>query len=236
MSEGCVASRGMQSHHGRATPKGPPGRVNTLAAGWDCSVRVLNGEGWSNQRGTGYEVSSQGDKRFSPLYARLPDGRLVEDAWGQSKGYANRHAAKGKLAVHEGFDYWGTYKGLWSQWAEANPGLMADLAQASQGQQLVDPFAKTLNNQAHALAELLAERSAVVEKPLAMPEQPAAASNPTGQQTADAVQLDLWEKGKRFAGDAWPYLAAAGGAGLVGYAVADLMGQSATPQGGGAGL
>jgi ribA/ribD-fused uncharacterized protein len=60
--------------------------------------------------------------------------------------------------------------------------------------------------------------------PAAMPEQPAAAVNPTGQQQADAVQLDLWEKGKRFAGDAWPYLAAAGGAGLVGYAVADLMG------------
>jgi ribA/ribD-fused uncharacterized protein len=58
-----------------------------------------------------------------------------------------------------------------------------------------------------------------------MPEQPAAAANPTGQQTADGVQLDLWEKGQRFAGDAWPYLAAAGGAGLVGYAVADLMGR-----------
>lgn len=61
--------------------------------------------------------------------------------------------------------------------------------------------------------------------PPVMPEQPAAAASPTGQQTADGVQLDLWEKGKRFAGDAWPYLAAAGGAGLVGYAVADLMGR-----------
>jgi hypothetical protein len=63
-----------------------------------------------------------------------------------------------------------------------------------------------------------------VQAPVAMPEQPAALANPTGQQQADAVQLDLWEKSKRFAGDAWPYLAAAGGAGLVGYAVADLMG------------
>jgi hypothetical protein len=61
--------------------------------------------------------------------------------------------------------------------------------------------------------------------PPPMPEQPAAMANPTGQQQADAVQLDLWEKSKRFAGDAWPYLAAAGGAGLVGYAVADLMGR-----------
>lgn len=64
---------------------------------------------------------------------------------------------------------------------------------------------------------------------LPMPEQPAAAVNPTGQQAADAVQLDLWEQGKRFAGDAWPYLAAAGSAGLLGYAVADLM-QDTPPQ------
>jgi hypothetical protein len=70
----------------------------------------------------------------------------------------------------------------------------------------------------------------------AMPEQPAAAVNPTGQQQADAVQLDLWEKGKRFAGDAWPYLAAAGGAGLVGYAVADLMDQGVSAPGGARGL
>jgi hypothetical protein len=199
---------------------------------------VLKGPGWSNQQGGGYEVSSRGDKRFSALFARLPDGRLIEDAWGQAKGYADGRAAKGKPALTKDFDYWGQYKGLWSQWAQANPGLMDELAQASQGQPLVDRFAKTENNQARALAELLAERSAApaaapppaaqapgVQAPALMPEQPAAAANPTGQQTADAVQLDLWEKGKRFAGDAWPYLAAAGGAGLVGYAVADLMGR-----------
>jgi hypothetical protein len=338
-------------------------------------MKVLRGNSWSNQQGDGYEVSSQGDKRYSALFARLPDGRLIEDAWGQAKGYADGRAAKGKPALTKDFDYWGQYKGLWGQWAQANPGLMDELAQASQGQPLVDRFAKTENNQARALAELLAERSAAPAAaqarsgplrliiaggrhfadiellqrsiegalrdyplsqlrvvsggakgadrlgelwagrngvpvdvyparwndidvpgakigtykngggqynvvagfqrndlmaenadavlvmpggsgtehmvqaakakgltvfdargdqlvhsgpPLAMPEQPAAAASPTGQQTADGVQLDLWEKGKRFAGDAWPYLAAAGGAGLVGYAVADLMGRQSS--------
>ena len=93
---------------------------------------------------------------------------------------------------------------------------------------MVDPLAnrkgadaqvERLEGENH-LGKLLMETRASYRS---MPEQPAAAANPTGQQTADAVQLDLWEKGKRFAGDAWPYLAAAGGAGLVGYAVADLM-------------
>ena len=103
---------------------------------------------------------------------------------------------------------------------------------------MVDPLARSSGFQADRLRGQNVTGVALmnVRSRLAMPEQPAAAANPTGQQTADAVQLDLWEKGKRFAGDAWPYLAAAGGAGLVGYAVADLMGQSPTPQGGGAGL
>lgn len=67
--------------------------------------------------------------------------------------------------------------------------------------------------------------------PSVMPEQPAAAVNPTGQQTADAVQLGFWDEAKRKAGQAWPYLAAAGGAGLLGYAVADLMADAPPQQG-----
>jgi hypothetical protein len=121
-------------------------------------ARRLSGPGWSNQEGAGYEVSSRGDRRFSALYARLPDGRLIEDAWGQAKGYADGRSAKGKPALSPEFDYWGEYKGLWRQWAEANPRLMADLAAASQGQPLVDRFAVTDNNQARALAELLSEK------------------------------------------------------------------------------
>lgn len=36
---------------------------------------------WSRKYNGGYEVSSQGDKRFSALYARLKDGRTIEEAY-----------------------------------------------------------------------------------------------------------------------------------------------------------
>lgn len=120
---------------------------------------------WSSRPGAGYEVSSKGDRRFSALYARLPDGRILEDAWGQAKGYRDGRSAKGKPALTPDFDYWGTYKGLWQQWADANPQLMDELAAASKGQVLVDRFAKTENNQARALAEILAERAGSAEQP-----------------------------------------------------------------------
>jgi hypothetical protein len=32
-----------------------------------------------------YEVSSRGDKRFSALYAKLSDGRTIEQAYQQAK-------------------------------------------------------------------------------------------------------------------------------------------------------
>lgn len=137
-------------------------------------------QGWSNRPGSGYEVSSRGDKRFSALYARLPDGRTIEDAWGQAKGYADGRSAKGKPALTPGLDYWGTYKGLWEQWAAANPGLIDELAVASQGQPLVDRFARTENNQARALAEILASRTPLATPRMAGDALIAAAAAPTG--------------------------------------------------------
>lgn len=137
-------------------------------------------QGWSNRAGSGYEVSSQGDKRFSALYARLPDGRTIEDAWGQAKGYADGRSAKGKPALAPGLDYWGTYKGLWEQWATANPGLIDELAEASQGQPLVDRFARTENNQARALAEILASRTPLATPRMAGDALISAAAAPTG--------------------------------------------------------
>lgn len=124
---------------------------------------------WTNRPGDGYEVSSRGDRRFSALHARLPDGRTIEDAWGQAKGYSDGRAAKGRPALTPGFDYWKTYKGLWAQWASANPGLMQELSVASQGRPLVDRFARTENNQARALAELLAEGGAATAPSAASP-------------------------------------------------------------------
>lgn len=190
------------------------------------------GPGWSNVPGEGYEVSSLGDKRFSALYAQLPDGRTIEDAWGQAKGYPDGRAAKGRPALAPDFDYWATYKGLWSQWAQANPDLMSELAAATQGKRLVDRFARTDNNQARALAELLQERQ---WSGTPMPEQPAAQRQPTGQQAPDAVQLELQvqqDNPQRKAGDVLPWILAAAGGGLAGLGTAQLLNQAPPPPAG----
>jgi len=55
--------------------------------------------------------------------------------------------------------------------------------------------------------------------PAPMPEQPAAAMKPTGQQTPDAEQLRVQADPQRKAGDLLPWLLAAGGGGLLGYGV-----------------
>lgn len=63
-----------------------------------------------------------------------------------------------------------------------------------------------------------------------MPEQPAAAAKPTGQQAPDAVQLRMDLEGQqvqqspgRKAGDLLPWILAAGGGGLLGYGVNEAM-------------
>ena len=53
---------------------------------------------WSRNPADGYEVSTRGDKRFSAFVARLPDGRTIETAWANAKGYPNWRAAKGRPA------------------------------------------------------------------------------------------------------------------------------------------
>lgn len=43
---------------------------------------------WARYAAGGYEVSSRGDRRFSALYARLGDGRTIEQAYQLDvKGY-----------------------------------------------------------------------------------------------------------------------------------------------------
>lgn len=116
---------------------------------------------WSRDRG--YECSSQGDVRFSALFARMPDGRTIEehyqcDVKGYQPGGRNWRLGKGKPAA-EGVtvDLWPAYLALWQRWAEDHPEHMADLARHGEdhGFVLRDRFATGPINQAHALAELL---------------------------------------------------------------------------------
>ena len=58
---------------------------------------------WARRDKNGYEVSSKGDKRFSALYARMLDGRTIEehyqcDVKGYDVGGTNWKLGKGKLS------------------------------------------------------------------------------------------------------------------------------------------
>lgn len=138
-----------------------------------------------------YEVSSRGDKRFSALYAKLKDGRTIEQAWAEAKGYANPKAAKNKPAKTKGFKYWDTYLGLWRQWAKENPDLIEELRTAANGLPLSDSFAKTENNQARALTIILEETAKPVSKP-----KPKAKAAP--KTISEQLELNLQEQPETF--------------------------------------
>lgn len=112
----------------------------------------------------GYEVSTHGDKRFSALVARMPDGRTIEQHYQLDvKGYKeitdNWMFAKGKpplRKIHPD-DLWLEYLNLWRCWAKNNPFFMQDLAVKAKGKVLTDLFASTPISKARALATLLNE-------------------------------------------------------------------------------
>lgn len=109
----------------------------------------------------GYEVSSKGDRRFSALFARLSDGRTIEEAYQLDvKGYRrisnNWRDGKGKPPLRD-CDAWTEYKNLWRDWAAANPDAICDLRSKASGRVLTDCFASSPISQARALAEILNE-------------------------------------------------------------------------------
>ncbi|AEH03508.1 hypothetical protein AVT69_gp083 [Pseudomonas phage PhiPA3] len=116
------------------------------------------------KRRGGYECSSVGDKRFSALFARLPDGRTIEEAWQlDCKGYRihsnNWKAGKGKPPLDGYNPKYEDYKDLWRIWAVSNKQLMNELRQNAKDHDyyLSDVFASTDISQARALSDLLNE-------------------------------------------------------------------------------
>lgn len=111
----------------------------------------------------GYEVSSAGDKRFSALFARLPNGTTIEEAyqldvkgyraqgddWKLGKGKPPLPGFRGDLALE--------YLELWAVWAQNNPALLAELRENAieAGGILTDKFATGPVNQAWALSTIL---------------------------------------------------------------------------------
>jgi hypothetical protein len=123
----------------------------------------------------GYEVSTKGDKRFSAFYARLGDGRTIEqhyqcDCKGYDPGGTDWRLGKGKPPKYPKtpVQLWQEYLEFWREWVEFNPGLFIELYHAviqhhhvhGEGVDFVlsDRFATTEINQARALAQLLNER------------------------------------------------------------------------------
>jgi len=120
---------------------------------------------WSRYSNNGYEVSSKGDKRFSARFAKLKDGRTIEEAYQLDvKGYRkigyNWFQAKRDHGKHAPIqltkdELWQNYLNLWKQWAIENPNLIKELKQLSEGKILTDQFANTQVNQARALSEII---------------------------------------------------------------------------------
>ena len=117
---------------------------------------------WARFSPNGYECSSKGDTRFSALFARLADGRTIEEAYQLDvKGYReitqNWRDAKGKPArngkTHAELKK--EYLEIWETWAIENPDLIDELELQSRGKVLTDQFATSEINQAHALSLII---------------------------------------------------------------------------------
>lgn len=118
------------------------------------------------ERFGGYEVSSKGDKRFSAFYARMPDGRTIEqhyqcDVKGYDPGGTNWRLGKGKppKTSFTPDELLNAYVNLWRTWAKGHRLEIQDLYQKAKEYKntLSDKFGTTPVNQAHALAIILNE-------------------------------------------------------------------------------
>ena len=135
-------------------------KVRVVRYGLTEQVKPSQPIKWS-RRG-GYECSSKGDKRFSALFAVMPDGRTIEqhyqcDVKGYDVGGRNWRLGKGKPPLDNSKDMWVEYLELWKQWAKYNPSLIKELIGHAEAHNntLTDMFATTPVNQARALAEIL---------------------------------------------------------------------------------
>lgn len=119
-----------------------------------------------HSRIVGYEVSSAGDPRFSALFAKMSDGRTIEqwyqcDIKGYDVGGLDWRLGKGKPSLIDwhGDQQWELYLSVWRLWAVQNSPLMYELKVNAQDRDytLRDRFATSNINQARALATILNE-------------------------------------------------------------------------------
>lgn len=133
---------------------------------------------WSRFSSNNYELSSQGDTRFSALYATFKAGTTIfgHDVSGRTIESVYQHgikqgdwvtnnnsktgAPKSKEIIKgntEDASYAEGYLPLWQEWAKQNPELIEELREKSKGKVLTDKFANTRVSQARAFADILNE-------------------------------------------------------------------------------
>lgn len=139
-------------------------------------IKYRNYFKWARYSENNYEVSSQGDKRFSAFYAQLNDGRYIEDIYQldiKGNGIAipkpitdRQNPIRSNIKKTGNFsrnisreESWEEYKSLWRQYLNENPNLLNYLINNASGKVLTDKFANTDVSQARALAEILNERN-----------------------------------------------------------------------------
>lgn len=131
---------------------------------------------WAQTSSDNYEVSSDGDSRFSALNATFNQGTILfgHDVSGRTIESVYQHGVKqgdwvtdnnSKTGVPQNKDiikgntedasYAEGYLPLWQEWAEQNPTLIDELRKKSNGKVLTDKFANTRVSQARALADIL---------------------------------------------------------------------------------
>ena len=116
-------------------------------------------------RFAGYQVNTKGDKRFSPFFARVRDGRTIEEIYqcdikGYDIGGTQWRAGKGKPPIDKDIDLFTSYFELWEEWTKHNEGLMEELNEQLKLNlyRIGDKFGTTNVNQGLVLSILLNER------------------------------------------------------------------------------
>lgn len=137
-------------------------RIDYVDAEW-YKLAMFGPEKFQWSKFGGYECSSKGDTRFSAMYARLWDGRTIEqhyqcDVKGYQPGGTDWRLGKGKPPLRD-CDLWEEYLALWRMWAADNMPELRELWVAGMKKDMVlsDLFATTPINQAHALTVIVNE-------------------------------------------------------------------------------
>jgi hypothetical protein len=127
---------------------------------------------WARYSLNGYECSSAGDQRFSALFAKLNDGRTIEEAYQLDvKGYrattSRWQDGKGKPALNgkSRRELWAEYLGLWQTYISENQVLLTELRASAAGKTLTDKFSTSDINQARALATIINDAEVIERLP-----------------------------------------------------------------------